>query len=128
MSGAGEALRSAAMAALGAIDGVGVYDGAPVQAALPYAIVEIGPESDWGHKSGAGRELRLAATLRDKGERPERLRALMAEAESALTGLGGALDGWRLVTMAMVRSRLVTPRAGEAWVGVVEFRARMLAE
>jgi hypothetical protein len=36
----------------------------------PYAIVETGPEIDWSHKSGAGRELRLAVTLRDKGERP----------------------------------------------------------
>ena len=124
---AGAALQAAALAALAAVEGLGRYELAPVQAALPYATIETGPESDWGHKSGAGRELRLAATLRDAGERPERLRRLMAAVEVALAGLERDLPGWRLVTMMFVRSRLVRERSGQ-WAGVVEFRARMLAE
>lgn len=125
---AGAVLQAAAVAALGAIDGMAAYDGAPVQAALPFALVEVGPESDWGHKSGAGRELRLAVTIRDKSERPERLRRLMDEAEAAVAGLPAALGGWRVVTLALLRTRVMAPRAGEAWAGVIEFRARMLAE
>lgn len=120
-----EALLATATAALGSLDGVGVYDGMPVRATPPYAVIEIGPEIDWSHKSGAGRELRLAVTLRDKGETPARLRRLMGEAEQAI---GGADDmtGWRLASLAYVRGRIIR-EAPQQWAGVIEFRARMLA-
>lgn len=127
MSGAGDTLRDAAAAALAAIEGLGrIYDAPPLQAALPYALVSIDAESDWSHKSGAGRELRLAASLFDKGERPLRLRALISEAEQALALLGGAIGSWQLVSMRYLRTRIVRDAAG-VWAGVVEFRARMLA-
>jgi len=126
MSGAGEALRSAAVAALAAVPGIGrVYDSPPLQAAHPHALVSIDVESDWSHKSGAGREVRLAAAISDKGERPERLRTLACEAEAALAGLGGPLPGWRLVTIQFLRTRTVRSAAGE-WTAVIEFRARLL--
>jgi len=128
MSGAGEALAAAAVAALDGVAGLnGAYDGPPLQAAFPYAVVEAGPEGDWSHKSSEGRELRLAATLFDKGERPARARALMAAAEGAIAGLGPELDGWRLVNLVFLRGRLLRGN-GAAWSGVVEFRARMLRE
>lgn len=124
---AGEALLDAAVAALKGVEGLGVFDGAPVQAAFPYALVEIGPEGDWGHKNGEGREVRLAALLQDAGERPMRLRRLMGEAEAALAVLAPELNGWRLVTMALLRARLVRPSGSrDGWTGVIEFRARML--
>lgn len=122
---AGEALQAAAIEALAALDGVRVYEGPPVQAAMPHAIIEAGAESDWGHKSGEGREVRLAVTIRDKGERPVRLRELMAAAESALGGLGTA--GWQLVTMRLTASRLARDSKG-AWAGGLDYRARMLRE
>jgi len=125
-TGAGEALQAAAVAALGAIEGMRSYDGSPVQAAFPYAVVDVGAQSDWSHKSGEGRELRLAVTVRDQGERPARLHALTGRAEAALGGIGGALPGWRVVTMHYLRTRVVKEPRG-AWAGVVEFRARMLA-
>ncbi len=126
---AAEALLEAATTALRELEGVGVFDGAPVRASFPYAVVEAGPETDWSHKTGVGRELRIAVTLRDRGERPTRLRRLMGEAETALATLGD-LTGWRLVTLHHVRSRLV--REGHdaeprGWMGAIEFRARMLA-
>ena len=128
MSGAGEALAAAAAAALEGVAGLnGAYDGPPLQAAFPYATLEAGPESDWSHKSGEGRALRLAVTLRDKGERPARLRALMAAAESAIAGIGPELGGWRLVTLVFLRSRLLRSNDA-AWSAVTEFRARMLRE
>ena len=127
MIGAGEALRAAAVAALERVNGIGrVYDAPPLTAAAPHALVEIDAEADWGHKSGAGRELRLAATLSGDGERPVRLRAAAGAAEAALRGLGGALDGWHLVTMQHVRTREVRrPKGG--WAAVIEFRARLLS-
>lgn len=121
---AAEKLQQAVMASLQAIGRIGVYDGPPLQAAAPYAVVEAGPETDWSHKSGAGRELRIAVSLFDKGERPVRLRALIGEAEEALDGLGSPA-GWQLVSMQFLRSRLVRDPKG-LWAGVIEYRARML--
>lgn len=121
--GAGAALIEAAMAALRPVLG-GVYDGPPIQAALPYAVVEAGPERDWSHKSGEGRELRLAVVIRDKGERPERLRTLMAEAEAALRAPGAA-EGWELASFRFLAGRIGREREG-GWAGTIEYRARML--
>lgn len=126
MSGAGETLAAAARAALDAVAGLnGVYEGPPVQAAFPYARVDAGPESDWSHKSGEGRELRLAVTIRDQGERPSRLRALMGEAEAAIAMLDGDLGEWRLVTLVFLRSQVLR-EPGAAWAGAIDWRARML--
>lgn len=126
MTSAGEALIAAVTAALGEVAGLnGVYDGPPLQAAFPYAVVDAGPESDWSHKSGEGRELRLAVTIRDQGERPARLRALMRAAEAAIGGLESEFDGWRLVTMVFLRSQML--RSNDAtWMAALDYRARLL--
>lgn len=127
MAGAGEALAGRALTALAALEGLnGAYDGLPARASLPYAAIEIGPESDWSWKGGEGRELRLTATLHDGGERPDRLRALMGAAEAALLGLSGG-DGWRVVNAVLARRRTTQKRAGE-WTGLVEVRVRMERE
>ena len=129
MSGAGTALKAAAIEALQALELGGVYPGPPLQAAHPHAVVECGPEADWGHKSGPGRELRLAVTLRDSGERPERAEAFADVAEAAVEA-GLEVEGWRLVTLALVRRRTVAEgRGGGArWAVAIDWRARMLAE
>jgi hypothetical protein len=119
-------LQAAAVAALQGVAELGrVYDGQPLQAAVPYAVVEPGHEADWGHKNGAGREVRLAVTIRDEGERPARLRRLMGEAEAALAGVS-TVAGWQLVTMRFLSSRVAKDRQS-GWIGLVEFRARLLA-
>ena len=125
---AGEKLAGAALAALAVVEELsGLYPGPPLHAAFPYATIEAGLETDWSHKSGAGREVRLTVTLRDSGEPPDRLRRLMGETEAALAGLGGAAGGWRIVTLTFLRSRLV-PDSERRWAGVIDYRARMLAE
>jgi hypothetical protein len=129
VSGAGAALRAAAIEALEALDLGGVYPGPPLQAAYPYATVECGPETDWSHKSGKGRELRLAVTLRDSGERPERAQAFAEVVEAAMEA-GLDVEGWRLVTLALVRARTVAEGRGGSmgWAVAIDYRARMLAE
>ncbi|MBV8688410.1 MAG: DUF3168 domain-containing protein [Alphaproteobacteria bacterium] len=130
MSGAGAALQDSAIARLAGLDGLSAaYPGAPLQAVFPYATVECGVEADWGHKSGAGRELRLAVTLRDRGEAPLRIRALMEAAEARLASPPAA-PGWQVVSFARLRSRLVREgRSGElGWTGMIEYRARLLQE
>ncbi|HYW14978.1 MAG TPA: DUF3168 domain-containing protein [Allosphingosinicella sp.] len=129
MSGAGPALRAAAIEALESLELGAVYPGPPLQAAMPYATVECGPESDWGHKSGRGRELRLAVTLRCPGERPERAQAFAEVVEAAIEA-GLDVEGWRLVTLALVRARTVAEGRGGSmgWAVALDYRARMLVE
>jgi hypothetical protein len=129
MSGACAALQSAAIEALAALDLGAVYPGPPLQSAFPYAVVECGAETDWGHKSGRGRELRLAVILRDAGERPDRAQAFAEVAEAAIEA-GLEPEGWYLVTLAMTRRRTVAEgRGGRAgWAVAIDYRARMLAE
>ena len=130
MSGAGAALQAAAIAALEGTEGLGaISPGPPLPAALPHARVEAGPETDWSHKSGRGREVRLAVTVRATGERPDRAQALGAAAEAAIdAGLSPA--GWQLAGLAFLRSRTVRNGRGDraAWAVAIDYRARMLAE
>lgn len=125
MASATGVLAAAARTAVAAVGGLnGVFDGQPVKGSPPYAVIEMGPESDWGWKGGEGREIRLGATLFDAGERPGRLRGLMAAVEAALIGLGDVAEGWRIVNVVLVRARTAQKRAGD-WSGVVEVKARM---
>lgn len=127
---AAEALQTVATNGLRALGTFGVYDGPPLRASPPYAIVAIGPETDWGHKSGAGREIRLSVTLKDEGESPARLRRLLGQVEHAFADLQ-APAGWSIVTLRHLRSRIVADARGSAeraWAGVAEFRARLLAQ
>ncbi|HEY0113529.1 MAG TPA: DUF3168 domain-containing protein [Allosphingosinicella sp.] len=129
MSGAGAALRAAAIAALQGIAGIGkVFAGPPIQAALPHAVVECGPEANWSHKSGTGRKLRLAVTLRAGGESLARAEALTAAVEATIAQ-GLAPAGWQLVSLHFLRSRCFAQEAGgqPGWAVLHEYRARMLA-
>ena len=133
MSGAAARLQAAARARLAAVPGLsGVYEGPPLQAVAPYAVVEAGLESDWGHKSGAGAEARLGITIRDAGERPGRLHALLDSAREALEA-ELAVEGWQLVSFRWERTRSLregkpAPSGEAQWVGALDYRARLLRE
>lgn len=134
--GAATALADAVMAALAGVDGLSqIADGAPVTAADAAAVLEMGPETDWGWKGGTGAELRFAVIVRCGGEAPGRARALgervrAAVAEVAVDQAGvdepgvDGVAGWRLVTLVLVRAALVRG-AGPGWTAVAEWRARM---
>lgn len=107
------------------MQGLGVFFPAPVQAIVPYAIVDAGLESDWSHKSSEGREVRLAVTIRDEGERPGRVQRLASEAEAAIEAAGGATPSWSIVSMRFLRRHLVREQR-RGWTAVIEYRARML--
>ena len=121
---AGGALQTAiAVALAGNAELTGVFDGPPARAAYPYAALDATTESDWSHKSGIGREVMVAITVWD--DQPVRLHGLADQVEAALGGLD-ALDGWQLVTMRLVRRRVVRDVAGP-WAAAIDYRARMLA-
>ena len=126
-TGAGHALAAVAKARLAGVAGLnGVFDVRPWQAAHPYATVDAGAQTDWSHKTGAGREVRLVIAIHDKGERPERLHGLIAAAEGAMDGLEGLAGGWRIVSLVFLRGRIVAD-GRDGWIGTIDYRARMLA-
>ena len=121
---AGGALQTAIAASLGTIEErAGVFDGPPARASFPYATIDATSESDWSHKSGTGREVLVAITLWD--DQPVRLHELADRIEAAVEA-PGEVAGWQLVTMRLVRRRVVRDVAGP-WAAAVDFRARMLA-
>lgn len=122
---AGLALQEAIASALAEIEELtGIYDGPPPRAAYPYAAIDAGTELDWSHKSGAGRELLVAVTLWD--DQPLRLSGLADGAEKAMGSLG-ALGGWSLVSLRLLKRRTVRDVAGP-WAVGLDFRARVLAQ
>ena len=111
-----------------ALRAVAVFDAPPVRAALPHALVEEPVLADWGTKDWRGREGRLAVTLVDGGERPVRLRGLLAAVEDWLPDMPPDLGaGWRLVQLRFLRSRMIRSgqASGERWTGTAEFMVRM---
>ena len=121
---AGGALQAAIADALTPVEGLtGIFDGPPARAAYPYVAIDATTESDWGHKSGAGREVLVAVTLWD--DQPARLHALADAVEQRIEAIGG-LAMWQLVTMRLMRRRIVRDVSGP-WAAAVDYRARMLA-
>jgi hypothetical protein len=121
---AGAALQTSIAASLGRIEGLsGVFDGPPARASYPYVALDATTESDWSHKSGEGREVLVAITVWD--DQPVRLHSLADEVEAALQA-PGPIDAWQLVTMRLVRRRVMRDVAGP-WAAAVDVRARMLA-
>lgn len=103
----------------------GVFDAPPMRAVRPYAVVEEAVLSDWSTKDMMGREGRLAVGLFVDEDRA-RLRALADYAEAAVSGLPRELgEGWRIASLAFVRSRIVREGPGLC-AAIVEFRVRML--
>jgi|SRR6185503_15886776 len=121
---AGGALQTAIASALAVVSGLsGVFDGPPARAAYPYVALDATTETDWSHKSGKGREVMVAITVWD--DQPVRLHELADAVEAALDSLG-AIDGWQLVNMQLMRRRVVRDVAGP-WAAAIDFRTRMLA-
>ncbi|HEX8383372.1 MAG TPA: DUF3168 domain-containing protein [Sphingomonas sp.] len=111
-----------------ALAGVAVFDAPPVRGTLPHLVVEEAVLGDWGTKSWAGHEARLAVVIWDAGERPVRLRGLLGDVEAAVTALPVVLgEGWRIADTRVVRSRVARSGA-ERWVGSVEIVVRMWRE
>lgn len=130
MTGAVIAVQAALVVALGGHAGLaeavsGIFDGPPARAAYPYVSIGEAVSTDWSSKTARGREIRIAVTIWDDGERPALLHGLMADAEDAIDGMARDLDGWRVASLAFLRARIVRDADGP-WAGLVEYRVRVM--
>lgn len=125
------AIEAALLAALNGHAGFsaatnGVMPAGAGRATPPYARIGDMIGADWSTKDARGRELRVAVTIIDQGEGPARLHRLMAMAEEAIEGMVRDADGWRLASIAFIRSRVMRDAARD-WQGMLEYRIRALA-
>ena len=121
---AGAALQTVIASRIAAVaELTGVFDGPPARAAYPYAAIDASLESDWSHKSGAGREVLVAVTVWD--DQPARLQRLADDVEGIVLQADLA-SGWQLITLRLVRRRTIRDVAGP-WATAIDFRARLLA-
>lgn len=119
---AGGSLQVTLAGALQALEVTGVFDGPPARAPFPYVVLDAGNESDWSHKSGAGREVLVAVTVWD--DQPARLHELADAVEAVIIGAAD-VDGWQLVSLRLLKRRTVRDVSGP-WAAALDFRARML--
>ena len=105
----------------------GLFDGQPVRASVPYAVVGECIASDWGAKDVDGRELRLTIGLHDAGETPGRLAALLERIDAVMQLLEFA-EGWRIVGVRLIRSRVVKGREKDGWKAVVDYQVRVVRQ
>ena len=105
----------------------GLFDGQPMRASVPYAVVGECIASDWGAKDVDGRELRLTIGLHDAGQTPGRLAVLLERIDAVMQLLEFA-EGWRIVGVRLIRSRVVKGRDKDAWQAVVDYRARVVRQ
>ena len=119
---AGEALQAAVLRQLAPLR---VFAAPPARAALPYAVV-ADPVLGAADAAGvAGRSGTILIAGEDEGERPDRLRALLAGVETAMAALPAEVGGgWRIAMLRLVRSRIVAGR-GTRWTGSSEFAVRL---
>ncbi len=110
-------IRTAILSALrndsaltGAINGV--YDGVPIRATVPYAVMGDVTGNDWGAKDMPGRELVLTLSLYDRSETAVRLATLASAIHAAMLALPPILGGWHVASIVPLRSRLIRGGSG----------------
>lgn len=121
------AVRAGVLAALRAapeLEVTRVVEGV-TKATPPFVQLRDVGASDWGTKDRAGRELRVGVTVRDVADLPGRVEALAAAAEAALLALPRVLGRWRVASVVLTRS-LVLSEGERRWAVLVDVRVRVL--
>lgn len=103
----------------------GVFHRAPSRIAAPYVLLDDVLATDWGTKDTAGREVRLAFSIREGSQDAGPASAIAAALDARLMALPRTGPGYRLVSIHPLRSRTV--RIGELWLIALDYRARLLA-
>lgn len=131
MSGATAAVQAALVATLRghsplADTAGGIFLGPPARAAYPYVAIGGAASGDWSHKTASGREHRLTVSVWD--DDASRAMRLSGEIEGAIEAMERDVEGHRIVSLTLVRTRMLRERGDGPWAAIVEYRARTLAD
>ncbi len=105
-----------------------VVEEAPSRVALPWLALTASASTNWGTKTLAGREIRVALELNFRSDDPLGGAALVAAIEARVESLpyDQTASGFRIASVAMLKAR--AEQRGEALrVVVLEYRARVMA-
>ncbi|MCX7284210.1 MAG: DUF3168 domain-containing protein [Novosphingobium sp.] len=105
-----------------------VVEEAPLRTALPWLALTTSASTNWGTKTLAGREIRVALELNFRSDDPLGGAALVSAIEARAESLPAdqSAAGFRIASLSLLRAR--AEQRGEALrVVVLEYRARVMA-
>ena len=103
-----------------------IVEEAPLRTSPPWLGIVASASADFSHKTGMGREARVALELQTLGDDPGEAAALVGAIEARLAALPSQQDGFRIASLAFLRAR--AEQRGEARRAVLlEYRARLIA-
>ena len=103
-----------------------IVEEAPSRTSLPWLAIAASASVDWGCKTSAGREVRIALELHCRGDTPDATNDLLAEVVARVASLPRNQSGFEVVLTRFLRSRTVQ-RAESARAILVEYAFHLLA-
>ena len=103
-----------------------IVEEAPLRTSPPWLGIVASASADFSHKTGMGREVRVALELQTLGDDPGEAAALVGAIEARVAALPSQQDGFRIASLAFLRAR--AEQRGEARRAVLlEYRALLIA-
>ena len=103
-----------------------ITEEAPLRAAPPWLGIVASASGDFGHKTGMGREIRVALELQYLGDDPAAGGGLVAAIEARIAAFPPGQPDYRVASLAFTRSR--NEQRGESRRAcLLEYRARLIA-
>lgn len=105
-----------------------IVEEAPLRTAMPWLALTTSASTNWGTKTLAGREIRVALELNFRSDDPLGGAALVASIEQRVESLPAdqSAAGFRVASLGLIRAR-AEQRDEAIRVVVLEYRARVLA-
>lgn len=103
-----------------------ISEEAPLRAALPWLAIVASASADWSHKTGEGREVRIAVELQARGDDPQTAAALVSELEGAILSIPRQQATFHIAGIQFLRAR-TEQRGGTIRAVLLEYRFRILA-
>lgn len=103
-----------------------ITEEAPLRATPPWLGIVASASGDFSHKTGIGREVRVALELQYLGDDPAAAADLVGAIEARVASLPSDQPGFRIASLSFLRAR--AEQRGEARRAMLlEYRARLLA-
>lgn len=104
-----------------------VTEEAPSRTSPPWLAIAASASADWGCKTNAGREVRVALELHCRGDTPDAGSAIIAAIEARIEALPRAQTGFAIAAIRFLRGR--AEQRGESTRAIlIEYRFRLLAD
>ena len=104
-----------------------ITEEAPVSASPPWLGIATSASAEWGGKTEAGREIRIAFELRLRGDRSDTGADPIMAIQRRIEAVPSAQDGMQIVTARFLRAR-VESRPRNLRSVLIEYRFRVLED